>query len=92
MEVDQKLRRQVVDYVTAIYEAKGSGFGVVKIVNGLRGSRSAGVLEASLDRIEGYGCAPLATSQQIRLAVRQLLDEGTLRNGPFKTLLPADAQ
>ena len=92
LEVDQKLRRQVVDYVTAIYEAKGSGFGVVKIVNGLRGSRSAGVLEASLDRIEGYGCAPLATSQQIRLAVRQLLDEGTLRNGPFKTLLPADAQ
>lgn len=88
-EVDERLRQQVLDYVTAIFEAKGNGFGVTKIVNGLRGSRSKGVLETGLDRIEGYGSVPLATSDQIRSAVRQLVDDGKLEYGLFKTLVPA---
>lgn len=90
MVVDPQLKTRIAAYVRNIYAEQGHGYGVAKIVNAIQGSRSLNVTGCGLDRIDGYGSAPHATSAQIRAAVKQLLSDGVLVHGEHKALEPAD--
>ena len=90
MVVDPQLKTRIAAYVRNIYAEQGHGYGVAKIVNAIQGSRSLNVTGCGLDRIDGYGSAPHATSAQIRAAVKQLLSDGVLVHGEHKALEPVD--
>ena len=88
MVVDPQLKTRIAAYVRNIYAEQGHGYGVAKIVNAIQGSRSLNVTGCGLDRVDGYGSAPHATSAQIRAAVKQLLSDGVLVHGEHKALEP----
>lgn len=90
MVVDPQLKTRIAAYVRNIYAEQGHGYGVAKIVNAIQGSRSLNVTGCGLDRVDGYGSAPHATSAQIRAAVKQLLSDGVLVHGEHKALEPVD--
>lgn len=90
MVVDPQLKMRIAAYVRNIYAEQGHGYGVAKIVNAIQGSRSLNVTGCGLDRVDGYGSAPHATSAQIRAAVKQLLSDGVLVHGEHKALEPVD--
>lgn len=92
MVVDPQLKTRIAAYVRNIYAEQGHGYGVAKIVNAIQGSRSLNVTGCGLDRIDGYGSAPHATSAQIRAAVKQLLSDGVLVHGEHKALEPVDPE
>ena len=74
--------------VASVDAMLGHGVGIAKTTQVLRGGRGREILDAGLDRAEGYGSLRSLGEPDVRDRINALVDAGRLTVGEFRTIMP----